>query len=48
MSKRHTIYLIYRDGVFVDACLSYSEAARIATSWDGHKWEIKQRTAEDY
>ena len=44
---RHTIYLIYLDGVFFDACLSYSEASRIM--WDGSKkWTVVRRSADDY
>lgn len=47
MSKVHTIYLIFHNGVFVDACLSYSEANRIVP-WGESGWKIKRREAEDY
>lgn len=48
MSKTHTIYLIYRDGVFFDACLSYSEASRIMSTNGPGRWTTRSRSAEDY
>lgn len=48
MGHWHTLYLVFRDGVFVDACLSYSEASRLTPYEPGHKWEIRRRQAEDY
>ena len=31
MSKSHTIYVIFRDGVYFTACLSFSELSRITS-----------------
>lgn len=47
MSRRHTIYLIFKGDTFLDACLSYSEAVRIA-SMHGIGCRITRREAEDY